>query len=904
MPKFIFFYLLFALLYCEAGKGQNRASSIVVNNDPKSCCQTIGVKENDKTITHIKSLGSFAAELNWGDKNLTIKENNADTLFYDKASASWKFIYKIDDKIVAEVASGYDTTSSKGLQWNLSIKNPLSEQMTIKSLCVPIDFNDEYVYHPSDLYYLFESQVIYQNWINGHSSYIMSMLPTGRGKFLLITPADDTSIDYYERDAKYYLVKSEADEKWNREVTEKVVAPQSELTFSLSMTTVNSYAEAQQAFVDNGKIAIEVAPSLTVQKDKDVYVAIRSNEEYSIAKGENYRYKYSRTTADWNIYKFTFSAFGEQQVLVNYDNDKRCVLDFFVTEPVEDLIKKRVRHIVEYQQVNDPAVWYDAMYGQWEMNNEKLMTPDNNNTYHRYIVSGADDPSLSKSTMIALKNVIYPDVEEIRSVERYIKTFLWGGLQRTDKESPLPFGIYGSDSWYENRNSNLGYGVGGIKSERMWRSFDYSHVFKLYYCMYKIAKLYPELIEYADAAEYLRRAYGTAMAFYNVPYSIKMSSKYWAFSGWCDWAYKLGVFHERVLIDIIDALEAEGCAKEAATLRGEWEKKVKYFVYDTPYPYGSEMSIDATAFESTYAVAKYGLTHDIKPDSALWVDKNSGRVYSHKSVKKSDFAEFMERQLYANLASRGVLQKSYYNYGSDMRGGGSMHYQLSYMSQLGGAPILDYGLHFAKEPDEYLRWGYASLQSSWALINTGYWYPGEKNVGGAGWAFEPCINASMWCTNKIRVSHEIWNLDGEIDCGFIGAIDAASTVIYDSPIFGTIALGGDLATKRSQYEVVPNDGVSQRLYCRDNNSRVDMTIDRDNIAKAIIANDKREFTIYLENVVGNQHSTVVSFKGVENGIWTVKTNSKVEQYTVKDNTLHLSVDVSKAEERIEIKRVG
>lgn len=903
MFRLIIVSLLLVVFGSFESKSQNLHSDIVIDNNPDSCCQTIGIKEDDKTRNHIKKFGSFSGELSWGDRSIIIKDDNADSLYYDKATATWNFLYRIEGDSFVEVVAGYDANTGNGVQWNLSVKNPLAEQMTIKSWCVPIDFNDEYVYHPSDLYYLFESQVIYQNWINGHSSYIMSMSPTGQGKYLLITPAGDTSIDYYKRNALYYLVKDKVNKQWNRDVSEKVVAPHSTHTFALLMNVVDSYEQVQQTFVNNGKIAIEVAPSLTVEKDKEVYVALNSKTKYSIAQGEHYTYKYHRRRGDWRIYKFLFDSYGEQQVSIKYDGDKYCTLDFFVTEPVADLIKKRVNHIVEYQQVKDPSVWYDAMYGQWEMHNSRLMTPANNDTYHRYIVGGADDPSLSKSTLVALKNIIYPVESEIRSVERYIEKFLWGGLQRTSEETPFPYGIYGSDSWDENRKSGLGYNVGGIMSERMWRCFDYSHVFNLYYCMYKVAKLYPSLMEYATADEYLRRAYGTAMAFYNVPYSINMSKKYWAFSGWCDWSYKLGVFHERVLIDIIKALESEGLKTEAATLRKEWEKKVKYFVYDTPYPYGSEMSIDATAFESTYAVAKYGLTHDIKPDSALWVDKNSGKVYSHPKVEKQDFEEFMERQLYANLASRGVLQKSYYNYGSDMRGGGSMHYQLSYMSQLGGAPLLDYGLHFAAEPDTYLRWGYASLQSSWALINTGYWYPGKENVGAAGWAFEPCINASMWCTNKYRISHTVWPVDGEIDCGFIGAISAASTVVYDSPIFGTIALGGDLVLKRNGYEIALNDGVSQRLYCRDNGCRVDISVDRDNIKKAHVAKNKRSFAISVESALGGEHNTILTLNGVENGEWVVLCNGVEQGYTASDARLEIPIAVAGDAELVEIRKL-
>ena len=102
----------------------------------------------------------------------------------------------------------------------------------------------------------------------------------------------------------------------------------------------------------------------------------------------------------------------------------------------------------------------------------------------------------------------------------------------------------------------------------------------------------------------------------------------------------------------------------------------------------------------------------------------------------------METQIAANIFCRGWLEPAYYYLGSDYRGGGGNAYTLTYMSQMGGWSVLDYGLHFAADPHEYLRLGYASYLSAWALMNTGtpesnygYWYPGKANDGGAGGGF-------------------------------------------------------------------------------------------------------------------------------------------------------------------------
>jgi hypothetical protein len=89
---------------------------------------------------------------------------------------------------------------------------------------------------------------------------------------------------------------------------------------------------------------------------------------------------------------------------------------------------------------------------------------------------------------------------------------------------------------------------------------------------------------------------------------------------------------------------------EAAWLRGEWERKVTYFVYDDTYPFRPEYAIDRTAFESSYALAKYGATHDMAPDMNLPFDRNKKQWYSHPSVTRADSRAFMDRQLRADIA--------------------------------------------------------------------------------------------------------------------------------------------------------------------------------------------------------------------------------------------------------------
>src|SRR5690606_20137297 len=202
---------------------------------------------------------------------------------------------------------------------------------------------------------------------------------------------------------------------------------------------------------------------------------------------------------------------------------------------------------------------------------------------------------------------------------------------------------------------------------------------------------------------------------------------------------------------LIADLERYGRNKDADWLRHEWEKKVKYFVYDDKYPFRSEYSIDRTAFESSYAFSKYGTLNKMEPDHNLWYDVKLEKWYSHPKVEQEDSREFMDRQLMAGLAVRGWVNPAYYSLGSDDSEGGG----LSYMARMGGWGILDYSLNFAKEPWDWLQLGYASYLSSFALMNTGvlesdygYWFPGKENDGAMGWAFNSRKYGRIWLQNR------------------------------------------------------------------------------------------------------------------------------------------------------------
>jgi hypothetical protein len=559
---------------------------------------------------------------------------------------------------------------------------------------------------------------------------------------------------------------------------------------------------------------------------------------------------------DYHFYQVKFQRLGENRLTVRYGTTQHMYLEFFSTEPLETLIKKRAAFLA-HSQHRDPSKWYNGLITDWNMDSKVLLSPDNYDriqSWRIYAVT-CDDPGLGKPAYLASKNAEFPLQSEVEALDYYIKNFVWGGLQQTTSE-PYPYGIYGIPDWKTNRDS-IDTGRNGQK--HIWRIYDYPHITLMYHSMYRVAKNYPEIKTLLPAVEYLRRAYGTAVAMFVVPMQVEKWS-----------AYRTGLYNELVIVNLINDLEAAGMKSEAATLRGHWEQKVKTFASGQMNLFQSEYAFDSTGFEATHALAKYALQIADKPGE-------------NKSGITSEAAErFMQNQLASNIFCRGWLEPAYYYLGSDYRGGGGNGFTLSYMAQMGGWSVLDYALNYAQKPDWYLRLGYASYLSAWSLMNTGtpesnygYWYPGKENDGGTGGGFEPAPYGQTWLNQPHHRGP--WYYSSEADLGYSGALRTASTILADDPIFGRFCFGGDWRKGLAGLEVIPKDGVRRRFHAILGDQRVHMILDTDRFAasKPIeLKEDFSELRFRIESDNPRDHQTTVRVSGLQPGTYGLRIGSK------------------------------
>jgi hypothetical protein len=805
------------------------------------------------------------------------------------------------------------TVDKGALDWSIKLQTEMNLAVNIGDFAIPLPWKLPQGGNSEEI---FEKGFVKHHYIAGDGSFIFFTRPSGKAPYLVLCAKPGTRLEYFESDDSYkvfihsYLSGNKKEGNWRYDHSSLLLDPKGgkndQIEYGFKIQWAFSYDEIRDILVENGLLDIRIIPGMSLPRDLEAKISIRSNQKIEDITAEypsSTEIKFEEQNGDYNIYSVSFKKLGENMLTVNYGNGLKNHLEFFATESIETLFKKRSSFIVNSQQHIVPGKWWDGLYSVYDMKNAVLRGPENTDGYDHFwgYVLACDDPALCKAPYVAAKNVYYPDKDEIASVEYYLENFVWGGLQRTDQETPYPYGIYGTPNWMVNRDPVLRAGVKDRNLDKMnvWRSYDYPHMIMLYYHMFQIADMYPDLVNYLDADAYLERAWQTAKAYFTYPYEILP---------WYD-TYKWGCYNEVVIEDLISSLEDEQRQEEADWLRNEYEKKVKYFIYDDDYPYRSEYAIDRTAFESSYAFARYGATNNMEADTNLWYDVKLKKWWSHPEVNKDEAREFMDQQHLAGLAVRGWLENKYFLLGSDFTTSSDKHC-LSYMARMGGWSILDYGLKFAENPFDWLQLGYASYLSAWSLMNTGdeesnygYWAPGKKNDGATGWAFMASKSGRAWIRKDVE--RGAWFYDGEQDLGHGSAVRMAATILAEDPIFGWFAYGGILSRDRNNYHVIPEDGLRTRFWVVTKTQRLGIELERDGFKKQhkIGWDQKKEkLSGIIENRTGSKHLTRVYLH--LSGKWKFAINGEEHKIISKNGRTYVDIIVPDDECEFNIEKIN
>jgi len=794
-------------------------------------------------------------------------------------------------------ADQHFTLNGETLDWTITLTNDSNDVIEIGDLAIPMHFSERTPRIRGDIY---THKLLRHSYIAGHGSWIFWHRANVVGPFLVMTSGASTKFEYFDNSVGAFTpyihatVASEAPiararvfgrkQPWRLPLTKLKLAPKgnegSSISYSFKFQFAPDFDGVRDVLYAENLFDINILPGMALPTDLPAMISLRTKVDIDTVEPEfadetSIEYVGERGT-DNHVYKVSFKRLGENMLKVRYGDKRWMSLEFFIMEPLETVIKKRSRFLVTHMQHSDPdKPWYGA-YGDWDQVNKVLRNPEDRDGMRPWLIDSSDDAGNARPAYIAAKNVFFPKQEEIGSVERYIRYYLWndmkddkGGMQMTENEK-YPYGIYGTfDNWWGHR-ANEDPGRNG--QAHLWRIYDYPHIIHMYYRMYQIGKFYPEMVKYKKANEYLELAYRTAKAYWEVPKEIE---------GWS--ANSVGTMNEAFLPELIEALAQEGKQEWSDTIRAYWESKVARFVLQTPNLYGSEFAFDSTGFESTQAFAKYAMDnvgiHRVDPPTTDYgLRRQTPAKFS--DITPQAAKKFQEFQIRLNTGDRGWLETTYYQLGTDYRG--STSYLLSYMSHLGGWGVLDHGLHFAEKPTNYLRLGYASSLSAWSLVNSGtqesgygYWYPGKENDGATGGGFVPEAWGRGWIGKQMP--RGAWYYSAEADVGYVGALRSHATILTYDPLFGDYVYGGLLERKKDIIEVVSRDGLRTRFYVIRKDQRLHMILERDGYAKEqpiIISDDLHYIAFTMENRSRRTHDSGLLLAGLPEGNYSVRVDNR------------------------------
>jgi hypothetical protein len=814
------------------------------------------------------------------------------------------------------------------LNWTITLANNTSGDIEVGDLAVPTRMAEGTPGRRGEIY---TQKLLRHSLIAGNGSWMYWARSNGVGPYLLMTTVGATSLEYFDNTGGmppeasvaaggrggrggftpyiHATANNAADIKrareagreqpWRLPLTSLHLAPRgskgSEVTYQFRLQWVPNFQGVRDALYASNEFDTTVVPGMTVPSDLPAMIALRTHNKIDSVEAE-FPAKTSieyvgRRSADTHVYKVKFDKLGENMLKVHYGGNKEWMsLEFFVTEPLETVIKKRANFLVTSMQHNDPTKPWFGAYGDWDQMKHVLRNPEDRDRLSPWLTDSSDDAGNARPAFVAGVNAFFPTQEGVASVERYVRYYLFndykdgkGGMQMTEKE-PYPYAIYGTfDNWWQHRaapdtppdtyepgNPNRQRDWTVLHRDHVWRIYDYPHIINMYYRLYQIGKFYPEMLKWKTSAQYLELAYHTTVAYWTAPFATRNWS-----------ANSVGTMNEACIEDLIYSLEEEGKQEWANEIRALWETKVAHFILNTPNLYGSEFSFDSTGFESTEAFARYAVRnagkHHVDPPKFA-VGPGRGEIPKFSEVTPEAAKKFQDFQMLLNMNDRGWIETAYYLLGSDYRG--STSYLQSYMSHLGGWGVLDYGLNFADSPTDYLRLGYASALSAWCLVNSGtaesgygYWYPAKANDGATGGGFIPEVWGRGWIGKTMP--RGAWYYSAEEDVGYVGALRTHATVVVNDPVFGDYAYGGILTRAKGSVKVISRDGLRMRLHVIRNKQRFHLLLDNDGFAAEqpiTISDDLSNVAFRIENRAGRAHATHMRISGMPSGNYAISVN--------------------------------
>ncbi|WNH09854.1 DUF5695 domain-containing protein [Thalassobellus suaedae] len=550
--------------------------------------------------------------------------------------------------------------------------------------------------------------------------------------------------------------------EWNMP-TSLILKPNESKDFSLRFVLSEGIKAIQNTLVKEEQPVATSIPGyvLPLDIDSQLFLNYKSNvSSFEVEPKDALKIKEEGLTdKGLKKYKVHGKKWGRARLTINYENGVKQTINYKVIKPETEVIKDFGHFLTTKQwfdEPNDPFQRNPSVIS-YDYETKKQVTKDS-----RSWISGLSDEGGAGSWLAAImKQLIQPDKEEIKKLEQFVDSTLWGVIQY--KEGKNKYGVKKSVFYYEPDSLPKGtYSDDeNYKSWTAWdhkhandpgRSYNYPHVAAAYWTMYRLARYHEGLVDNRTWDWYLKQAYHTTIAMVD-------QAPYYA---------QFGKMEGSVFLYILKDLKTENYTEMASDLEARMKERADHWKA-LDYPFGSEMPWDSTGQEEVYMWSDYFGYHwkaNITLNAILaYMPTMPHWAYNGNARRYWDF-------LYGGKLSR--VERQIHHYGSS----------------LNAIPVLK---QYRKTDDFYLlKVGYGGLLGGISNIT-------QDGFGSAAFHSYP---------TELRIDY----LSGDYGSGFYGYAVNTSTYIVNDENLGWVAFGGNLNTKKEVVEVNITTAAKSKVY--------------------------------------------------------------------------------------------
>ena len=263
------------------------------------------------------------------------------------------------------------------LAWTITLSNATDRVIEVGDVAVPFEFAER-TGARGDIY---TRKLLRHAYVAGHGSWVYWQRAGGEGPYLVMTPTGHTKIEYYDssggmgggRGAYTPYVHAHVASaaavarggRWRLPVTSMKLPSEGSgatVSYSFRFQWARDVEAVRDVLYAEGKFDIDVVPGMVVPTDLDAMFSLRSRNTITTIDAEHPAQTTIESAGERadgiRVYRVRFSRLGENTLRIRYGDGLWTTLEFFVTEPIETLIRKRAAFLVSHHQHKDPAKWY------------------------------------------------------------------------------------------------------------------------------------------------------------------------------------------------------------------------------------------------------------------------------------------------------------------------------------------------------------------------------------------------------------------------------------------------------------------------------------------------------------------------------------------------------------------